>query len=117
MKVTRRDLGLGAAAVALLGAGAVGYRRFLGPWYRLTPYDDLLHQITDRRPAAALGAMAAKAMPGFDVSKLAAKLRQPGFGLSRRARDDAAAGRVTEVGGWIVPDSVADYSALAAQFS
>jgi len=117
MKLSRRDLGLGAAALALLGAGAVGYRRFLGPWYAPTAYDDLLHQIVDRRPAAQLGLPAAKAMPGFDVAKLAAKLRQPGFGLSRRARDDAAAGRVTEVSGWVVPESVALYSALAAQFS
>jgi hypothetical protein len=116
MKVTRRDLGLGAAALVLVGAGAAGYRRFLGPWYRPTAYDDLLHQIMDRRPAAQLGAVAAKAMPGFDVAKLAAKLRQPGFDLSRRARDDAAVGRVTAVGGWIVPQSVADYSALAAQY-
>jgi hypothetical protein len=116
MKFSRRDLGLGAGALALLGTGALGYRQFLGPWYTPTPYDDLLHQIVDRRPAAKLGAVAAKAMPGFDVAKLAAKLRQPGFGLSRRTRDDMAAGRVVEVAGWIVPQSVADYSALAAQF-
>ena len=71
----------------------------------------------DRRPAARLGAVAAKAIPNFDAATLAAKLRQPGFGLSRRGRDDAAAGRVMEVGGWIVPESVARYSAVAAQFS
>jgi len=117
MKVSRRDLGLGAAALALLSAAGVGYRRYLGPWYAPTAYDDLLHQIVDRRPAAQLGTVAAKTMPGFDVAKLAARLRQPGFGLSRRARDDAADGRVTEVDGWVVPESVALYSALASQFS
>ena len=116
MRVSRRDLGLGAAALALSVAGALGYHRFLGPWYTPTPYDDLLHQIVDRRPAAQLGAVAVKAMPGFEVTKLAAKLRQPGFGLSRRTRDDVAAGRTMEVAGWIVPQSVADYSALASQF-
>jgi hypothetical protein len=117
MKLSRRDFGLGAAAALLLGTGALNYRRFLGPWYAPTAYDDLLHQITDRRPAAQLGAVAAKAMPNFDTGKLAAKLRQPGFGLSRRARDDAANGRVMEVGGWVVPESVGLYSALAAQFT
>ena len=50
MKISRRDLGLGAAAAAVLGGAAVGYRRLFGPWYAPTPYDDLLHQI-----AAALG--------------------------------------------------------------
>jgi hypothetical protein len=117
MKLTRRNLGLGAAALALLGAAGVGYRQISGGWYAPTQYDDLLHQIVDRRPAAKLGAVAAKAMPGFDTAKLAAKLRQPGFGLSRRARTDAANGRVMEVGGWVVPESVGLYSALAAQFS
>ena len=33
------------------------------------------------------------------------------------ARGDAAAGRVTEVSGWVVPESVAQYAALAAQFA
>jgi hypothetical protein len=117
MNISRRNFGMGAAGLALLSAGVLGYRRFLGPWYAPTAYDDLLHQIVDRRPASQLGVVAAKAMPGFDISKLAAKLRQPGFGLSRRARDDAADGRVMEVGGWIVPESVALYSALASQFS
>src|ERR1700722_11449749 len=72
MKLSRRDFGLGAAAALVLGAGALGYRRFLGPWYAPTAYDDLLHQIVDRRPAAELGAVAAKAMPNFNVASLAA---------------------------------------------
>ena len=48
---------------------------------------------------------------------LAARLRQPGFDLARRARADATAGRVMEAEGWVVPESVALYSALAAQFA
>ena len=56
-------------------------------------------------------------MPRLDVAALAARLRQPGFALSRRARGDAAAGRLVEAGGWVVPESVALYSALAAQFT
>ena len=116
MSLSRRDFGLGATALAVVGAAALGYRQFVGRWYAPTPYDDLLHQIIDRRPAARLGTEAVRTMPGFDAAKVAARLRQPGFTL-KRARDDAAAGRVTEVSGWIVPETVALYSALASQFS
>jgi hypothetical protein len=112
MKISRRGFGVGAAAVAALGA-AFGYRHIFGRWYAPTPYDDLLHQIVDREPAARLGQRVARA----DVPALAGKLRQPGFALSRRARGDAAAGRVREVGGWMVPETVALYAALAAAFS
>jgi hypothetical protein len=116
MKMTRRDFGLGAAALAALAAGAFGYRHIFGPWYAPTPYDDLLHQIVDREPAALLGRTAIKTMPRLDVAALAARLRQPGFALSRRARGDAAAGRVVEAGGWVVPETVTLYALLAAQF-
>jgi hypothetical protein len=116
MRISRRKFGLGAAALAALAAGAFGYRHIFGPWYAPTPYDDLLHQIVDREPAALLGKTVVKTMPGLDVATLAARLRAPGFALSRRARDDAANGRLAEADGWIVPESVALYSALAAQF-
>jgi hypothetical protein len=117
MTISRRDLGLGAVALGLVGAASLGYRQFVGRWYAPTPYDDLLHQIVDRRPAARLGQEAINTMPDFNAEKLAARLRQPGFDLNRRARGDAPASRVMEVGGWIVPESVALYSALASQFS
>ena len=117
MSLSRRDLGIGAAALAVIGAASLGYRQFFGRWYAPTPYDDLLHQIVDRRPAARLGERAMQDMPGFDVDRLAARLRQPGHELSKGARSDATANRLTEVGGWLVPESVALYSALASQFS
>ena len=112
MKLSRRAFGMGAAALAGLGGVALGWRHIFGRWYTPTPYDDLLHQIVDREPAAVLG----KTLPKPDVAALAARLRQPGFALQRRARADAAAGRVVEAGGWIVPQSVAAYAQLAAQF-
>ena len=117
MTVSRRGFAFGAAALALLGGGfALNYRRILGPWYAPTPYDDLLGQIVDRRPAAILGQTAARTMHA-DAATLAARLRQPGFALAERARGDAGAGRVLEVSGWVVPESVALYAALAAQFA
>jgi hypothetical protein len=117
MKISRRDLGLGVAAAAVLGGAAVGYRRLFGPWYAPTPYDDLLHQIVDREPAAKLGHSVVHSMPHFDVARLADELRQPGYALGKRAKTDAAAGRVVEAGGWLVPETVALYSALASAFS
>jgi hypothetical protein len=116
MTVSRRVVGFGAAALAIVGAGTIGVRRVFGPWYEPTPYDDLLHQIVDREPAALFGAEAVKTLPRLDVAALAAKLRQPGFRLTDRARGDAEAGRLVEAAGWLVPESVARYSALAAQF-
>ena len=109
----RRDILAGVvAAGAAVAAGVYRFTDLVVKHYAPTPYDDLLHQIVDRRPAAALG----KVLPRPDVAALAAQLRQPGFALGRRARTDAAAGRVVEAHGWIVPESVAAYSRLAAQF-
>ncbi len=109
MKISRRTAGLGAVA-GVLGIAAAGYHHMFGGWYLPTAYDDLLHQIVDRGYAAQLG----QALPHADVAPLAAKLRQPGFALSARARADAAAGRVTEAAGWVVPETVALYAQLAA---
>ena len=113
MRISRRGFGLGAAAVAALGILGLGYRQIFARRYPPTPYDDLLHQIVDREPAARLG----KSMARADVKALAVQLRKPGFALSKRARADAAAGRVTEAGGWIVPETVALYASLAAAFA
>jgi hypothetical protein len=102
--------GIGAAAVAGL---ATWKFHFFGPHYPPTPYDDLLNQITDRAPASTFGQAALKAMPGANAASLARQLRGQGT-LAARASDDPAKGRVTEVSGWVVPESVARYAALAA---
>ena len=56
-----------------------------------------MRQIVDREPAALLG----NSMARGDTAALAVKLRQPGFALAARAREDAVAGRVVEVSGWV----------------
>ena len=113
MSLSRRGLALGAGALALLGAGGLAHR-FFGHWYRPTPYDDLLHQITDREPAAALGRLVKS---DDSPDRLAARLRRSGFRLAERARADASAGRVVEADGWLVPETVVLYARLAAYFS
>ena len=83
MTVSRRGFAhWRVAAAALLAAAAGGYRRFSGPWYPPTPYDDLLHQIVDRGPAAMLGNVA-EGDAAISMRKLAARLRQPGFAWRR----------------------------------
>jgi hypothetical protein len=106
--------GLAAVAVATLG-GAAWKLNWFGKHYAATPYDDLLGQIVDREPASQLGAVAVRKMPGFNLDKLAARLRQPGQDLKTRARLDAGQNLVVEAAGWLVPQSVALYAALAAK--
>jgi hypothetical protein len=82
--------------------------------YAPTPYDDVLSALTDREQAARLGAL----VPGtMDPKGLAEKLRPmlKSGGLGGAAKADVTANRVIEVDGWVVPQSVALLSALAAK--
>jgi hypothetical protein len=110
----RRGLLSGVVAAALVAAGGAAWRLHLfGPRYPATPYDDLLNQIADRKPARAFGGAALATMPGANAAGLARMLRGQGS-LAALAESDPAKDRVTEVSGWVVPESVAHYAALAA---
>ncbi|MDB5735105.1 MAG: hypothetical protein JWP16_2577 [Alphaproteobacteria bacterium] len=105
------------AGVAAVGAAAAaGLYRFTDLFrrhYAPTPYDDLLGQLVDREQAARLGA---KVAGGANAGALAARLRAAlTGGLTAAAIADAGAGRVQDVDGWLLPDSVALLSALAAR--
>jgi hypothetical protein len=104
-----------AVAVAAAAGGAAWKFHFFGPHYPPTPYDDLLGQITDRAPAILLGQAALKTMPGRSADQLATILRRDGRKLSARASIEPGEAQVTEVAGWVVPQSVALFAALAAQ--
>jgi hypothetical protein len=106
------------AGVAAVGAGvAAGLYRFTDLFvkhYPPTPYDDLLVQLVDRQEASRLGA---KFSGAPDAGALAAQLRavlKPDS-LAVAAGADAAAGRVMEVDGWVLPKTVALLSALASK--
>jgi hypothetical protein len=103
---------LAVAIVAAAGSAAWKFHLF-AKRYPPTPYDDLLSQISDREPAIVFGRAAAKSLPG--ISLLAAQLRRDGRTLAARAAAEPAEARVTEVAGWVVPQSIALYAALAAQ--
>lgn len=111
----RRGLlaGFAAAGVAM-AAGLYRFTDLFVKHYPPTPYDDVLSALADREQAARFGA----SVPGTpDAKALAEQLRpmlKPG-GLDATVKADIDADRLTEVGGWIVPESVALLSALAAK--
>ena len=110
----RRGVLGGVVTAAIVAAGGAAWRFHLfGPHYAPTPYDDLLNQIADREPARVFGAAALKTMPNRDATTLARVLRGQGT-LAALAESEPAKDRVTEVSGWVVPQSVAGYAALAA---
>jgi len=112
---SRRTLIAGVtAAGTAVAAGLYRFTDLFVKHYPPTPYDDVLGVVVDREEAARLGALVQDA-PG--ASALAAKLRpilKPN-GLSGAVASDIAAGRLTEIEGWVVPESVALLSALAAK--
>ena len=112
--MNRRALlaGLAAACVAV-GAGVYRLTDVFVKHHPPTPYDDLLPHLPDRDQAKRLGALV-KDMP--DANALAARLRRdmPG-GLIAAAKADIAAGRLTEINGWLLPQSVVLLAALAAK--
>ncbi len=104
-------------AVVVAGAAAAGLFRFTNLFvkhYAPTPYDDLLLRLTDRGEAAKLGA---QLTGSFDVTAQSARLRDTfrRQDLAAAANADIAAGRLVEVGGWVLPETVALLSALAAK--
>ncbi len=104
--------GLVVAMIAATGSAAWKFHLF-AKHYPPTPYDDLLNQIADREPAIVFGQTARKSLP--DAERLAAQLRRDGRKLTVRAATEPGEAQVMEVAGWIVPQSVALYAALAAQ--
>ena len=105
----------------LAGAGVAGAAALTGLYrftdlfvkhYPPTPYDDVLNRIVDREAAARLGAHVTGA---GDAPALAAGLRaRLGGGVQAAVEADLAAGRLMEVNGWLVPQTVALMAALAA---
>jgi hypothetical protein len=110
--MTRRAILAGLVAVLVAGGAAWKFRLF-AKHYPPTPYDDLLDQITDREPAVIFGRASRKSLPG--AAQLAMQLRRDRRTLSERAAAEPGEAQITEVAGWIVPQSVAFYAALAAQ--
>ena len=109
----RRTLIAGiATASAAVVAGLYRFTDLFVKHYAPTPYDDVLVALVDREQAARFGASVSGTANG-----LAARLRPilKSGGLDAAVKADIAAERLIEVDGWVVPESVALLSALAAK--
>jgi hypothetical protein len=108
---------LGVAGLAIIGGGAYEAVRLGARRYPPTRYDDLLYKLSDRQSAMQFGRQVLSASKSFDLRRTARSLR------SRLKRKSLAAvldadirkGAMTEVRGWIVPQTLADLCALAAK--
>ena len=102
------------AATAAVVAGLYRFTNLFAKHYPPTPYDDVLATLVDREKAAEFGAMVQDApAPGRLAARLRGALRPNG--LAGAVASDIAADRLAEVEGWVVPESVALLSALAAK--
>lgn len=110
----RTLIGSVAAGGAAVAAGLYRFTDLFVKHYPPTPYDDVLATLVDRAQAVRFGG---RVQDAASVGQLAARLRgalKPN-GLAGAAASDIAAGRLAEVDGWVVPESVALLSALAAK--
>jgi hypothetical protein len=110
----RTAIGGAAASLLLAASGAAWKLHVFGKHYPPTPYDDLLGQIVDREAAARLGRIVNRERPGMTLPDLAETLRRPRLSLAAQAQRDTGPGRLMEVRGWVLPESVGEAAALAA---
>jgi hypothetical protein len=106
----------GLAGIVLLGDLAFEVPRLMTRRYAPTPYDDLLSQLGDRESAVRLGRAVLAAEPHFDGGSAARVLRQSAAKGSLRAGidSDLTDGRVVEIHGWLLPQTLVTVSAIAA---
>jgi hypothetical protein len=111
----RRTILAGLGVLAVAAGGAAWKLQPFRKQYPPTPYDDVLSHLDDRDWAAKFGVTALAAMPGFTPATGAVQLRAllARNDLKTVALRDADAGRLVEIGGWLVPQSIALIAALA----
>lgn len=104
---------IGAAGVTV-AAGLYRFTDLFVKHYPPTPYDDLLTRLVDREQAVRLGR---RMTDHFDVAQQAGRLRATfaSQDLTSAVQADIAAGRLIEVDGWVMPDTLARLSTLAAK--
>jgi hypothetical protein len=104
-------LGLGLIGGATYEAAHIFNRR-----YAPTAFDDLLSLLDDRDSAERVGAAVLAGAPEFDVRKVARELRRKigGRPLAEILAADVADGRLAEVSGWLLPETLERLCGLAA---
>lgn len=104
-------LGLGLAGGTAYEAAHILRRR-----YPPTAFDDLLDQLPDRDNAEKIGVVVIANARAFDVRRVAADLRRKigKQSLSDVLESDIRSGALTEIGGWVMPDTLTGLCGLAA---
>lgn len=118
--ISRRSVLAGAAVIVVAaGAAVIEGPKLLRPRHAPSPYDDLLDLLDNRDAAAQIGEAVLAGKPDFDIAKTAGDLRVrlKGKKLADVVAEEAAAHRVVEVGGWVMPKALAQLCALAAKVS
>ena len=109
--------GLAALGVGVLAAIAFKAKALFGPHYPATPFDDLLSRLPDRENAGRLGSAVLKQEKSFDVHAASAQLRTH-LGdrtLADVMNEDLQQRHLTEVHGWVLPETLTTLCALAAK--
>jgi hypothetical protein len=106
----------GLVGLSLIGGAAYETAHIVNRRYAPTAFDDLLQQLADRDSAERVGAVVLASAPEFDVRKVARELRRKiaGRPLDAILAADAADGRLVEVAGWLLPETLARLCGLAA---
>jgi hypothetical protein len=110
-----------AGVFGLLGLGVVGGTAYeaahiLHRRYPPTAFDDLLDLLPDRENAEKIGVVVIANSRAFDVRKLAGDLRHKigKQALTDVLEADIGAGHLTEIGGWVMPETLTRLCGLAA---
>jgi hypothetical protein len=85
--------------------------------YKPGPYDDLLANLPDRENAARIGAAVIAESPAFDTNQTAQELSKnlAATSLADIMSADFTQGRMDEVRGWLLPQTLIQLCALAAK--
>lgn len=122
---SRRAVTVGGGIAAALGIAALGLTvpRLFGRRFRSTPYDDLFAQLVDREEAIKVGQAAidtaalpaAPARPGALAKALRQRVERRT--LAEVTNSDLAEGKIAEVKGWVLPETLVLLCVLAARES
>jgi hypothetical protein len=119
---SRRAVAIGGGIAVALGLGAIGVTipRLLSRHYRSSPYDDLLTQLVDRDAAVRVGNAAMDSGTVRPAPQTLAKDLRQRFErrtLAEVSNSDLAQSRLSEVKGWVLPESLTLLCVLAAEES
>ena len=116
---TRRTAIAGGSLLVLgiLGGSAYEAARLFGKHYPPTPYDDLFALLPNRESAKDMGSTFLISHPNFTAATAASALRARIGSRSLFAvlQQEVGRGELTEVGHWVLPQTLAGLCALAAK--